>query len=573
MIAFHKPIDEALREELSAYDDITSALLVRRGVTSAKDADVFLHPSYDEHTHDPMLMKNMPEASARLAKAIDANEYIAVWSDYDADGIPGGVVLHDFLKKVGAHFTNYIPHRHLEGYGMNISGIEKLSEQGVTLIITVDSGITDVEPVARANKLGMEVIITDHHEVGEKMPDAFAVVDPKQKGEIYPFRELCGAGLAWKLVVATLSHGFVGRENISEGWEKWLLDMVGLSTVADMVPLVGENRVLARYGLTVLRKSPRKGLSALCRVARVRQQTLSEDDIAFSLAPRINAASRMGSGMDAFHLLATDNNTEANELAKKLEAANRSRRSASGAITRAARARLNARAQHDSQPDVIVIGDSDWKPALLGLVASTIAQEYERPVFLWGHEVDGSLKGSCRSEGITPVLPIMQKASDAFVRFGGHAAAGAFTVEPHAIVSLEEKLISAYRACATEGVSMDGGAVHADGQLAVDDVTHAFIEDMVPFSPFGEGNPKPAWLFHGAIVEKIAWFGKSNEHAKLTLKRSGTPLEAVAFFATGALRAQLENISTLTSITLLAHVEMDTFLYRNTPRLRILSLS
>ena len=174
MSALHKPIDEELRKELLAYDDITAALLVRRGVTNALEADVFLNPSYNEHTHNPMLIKNMPEASARLAHAIDANEYIAVWSDYDADGIPGGVILHDFLKKVGARFTNYIPHRHLEGYGMNVPGIEKLSEQGVTLIITVDSGITDVEPIARANELGMEVIVTDHHEVGEKIPDAFA---------------------------------------------------------------------------------------------------------------------------------------------------------------------------------------------------------------------------------------------------------------------------------------------------------------------------------------------------------------------------------------------------------------
>ncbi len=573
MVAFHKPIDEELREELRAYDDITAALLARRGVTSAKDADVFLHPSYDEHTHNPMLIKNMPKASARLAHAIDTNEYIAVWSDYDADGIPGGVILHDFLKKVGARFTNYIPHRHLEGYGMNVSGIEKLSEQGVTLIITVDSGITDVEPIARATELGMEVIVTDHHEVGEKMPDAFAVVNPKQDGETYPFRELCGAALAWKLVVATLSHGFVGRENIPDGWEKWLLDMVGLSTIADMVPLVGENRVLARYGLTVLRKSPRNGVSALCSVARVRQQALCEDDIAFSLAPRINAASRMGSGMDAFHLLATDNNMEANELAKKLEVANRSRRSASGAITRAVRVRLLSRTRQSSLPDVIVVGDADWSPALLGLVASTIAKEYERPVFLWGHEVDGSLKGSCRSEGTTHVLSIMEATKDTFIRFGGHAAAGAFTVEPSAIISLEERLISAYKACTTEGVSMDGGAVHADGQLAVDDVTHAFLEDMVPFSPFGEGNPKPAWLFHNSIVEKTVWFGKNNEHAKLTLKRSGTPLEAVAFFVTGELRAQIENLTPLSRVTLFAYVEMDTFLYRNTPRLRILSLS
>ncbi len=584
MSALHKPIDSALREELNAYDDITAALLARRGVTSAQEADTFLNPSYDAHTHDPMLMLNMPKAAGRLSRAIDEGEHIAVWSDYDADGIPGGVILHDFLKKAGASFTNYIPHRHLEGYGVNTSGIKKLSDEGVSLLITVDSGITDVEAIALAKELGMDVIVTDHHEPGEILPNAFAVVDPKQPGETYPFRELCGAGLAWKLVVATLAHGFSGRENIPEGWEKWLLDMVGFATIADMVPLMGENRVLARYGLTVLRKSPRKGIGALCSVARIRQQTLSEDDIAFSLAPRINAASRMGSGMDAFKLLTVVDEVQTQELAKKLEAANRSRRSASGAITRAVRARLEkavvlggaecggVASADATPPDVIVIGDADWSPALLGLVASSIAKEFERPVFLWGKEADGSLKGSCRSEGATHVLSVMESASDTFTRFGGHAMAGAFTVRADAIVSLPEKILEAYRLCAAQPTSVPGGAGCADGLLTADDVTQTLIEDISPFSPFGEGNPKPAWLFHNTTVKTIARFGKNNEHVKLMLERNGKPLEAVAFFVTGVLRIQFEDLATPSRITLLAHVEMNTFLYRNTPRLRIISL-
>ena len=214
MVPFHKPIENSVREELSAYDDLIAALLVRRGVKDAKDAETFLNPSYELHTYSPMLMKNMPEAARRLANAISKKEHIAVWSDYDADGIPGAVILHDFLKKVGAHFTNYIPHRHLEGYGVNIAGIEKLASGGVTLVITVDSGITDVLSIARAKELGMNVIVTDHHEPDETLPDAFLIVDPKQSDETYPFRDLCGAALAWKLVVATLEHGFSGREDI-----------------------------------------------------------------------------------------------------------------------------------------------------------------------------------------------------------------------------------------------------------------------------------------------------------------------------------------------------------------------
>ena len=242
---------------------------------SSEDARRFLSPSYDEHLHDPMGIKNMPRAVERIVRALTQGERITVWSDYDCDGIPGGVILHDFFKKAGANFTNYIPHRHLEGYGVNVAGIEELARQGTNLIITVDSGITDVASVARAQELGMDVIVTDHHLPGAELPPAYAVVDPKQEGETYPFRELCGAGLAWKTVCALLTQTFPGRENVPEGWEKWLLDMAGLATIADMVPLTGENRVIASYGLLVMKKSPRLGLQKLCKVARVDQRRIT----------------------------------------------------------------------------------------------------------------------------------------------------------------------------------------------------------------------------------------------------------------------------------------------------------
>ena len=287
----HDPLDESLRAALAQYDDFTAALLARRGVATREAAEAFLSPSYDEHIHDPMLMLDMPKAAARVAQAISAKEKIVVWSDYDCDGIPGGVVLHDFLKKAAADFTNYIPHRHNEGYGVNIPGVEKLASLGYTLMITVDSGITDTEAVARANELGMEVIVTDHHlPSNEGLPPAFAILNPNARAEeTYPYHELCGGGVAWKLVCATLAVGFTGRENIPLGWEKWLLDMAGLSTIADMVPLTGENRVIASYGLKVMRKSPRLGFQKLCKAARVNQSKMDEGDVGFMIAPRVNA--------------------------------------------------------------------------------------------------------------------------------------------------------------------------------------------------------------------------------------------------------------------------------------------
>src|SRR3989338_7987671 len=357
MFPLHDPLHETLREELAPYDDLTAALLVRRGITTKEAAETFLNPSYDLHLHDPLLMTDMEKAARRLAAAIQSKERIAVWSDYDCDGIPGAVVLHDFLKKARTNFENHIPHRHDDGYGMNTDGIEKLAESGVTLVVTVDSGITDVEPIARANELGMNVIVTDHHLPGEKLPPAYAVVNPNaREDETYPFKGLCGAGIAWKLVCATLAVAPELREKVPEGWEKWLLDMVGLATIADMVPLIGENRVLASYGLLVMRKSPRLGLAQLCSVARITQRFITEEDVGFMIAPRVNAASRMGDAYDALRLFTTHDEAEAERLARLLETANRQRKAAAGAITRAVHTRIKERGE---MRGVIVLGDPD----------------------------------------------------------------------------------------------------------------------------------------------------------------------------------------------------------------------
>ena len=570
MVPFHNPIEEELRKELSAYDDLTSALLSRRGVKNAREAEEFLNPVYEEHTHDPMQIRDMQKSAERLSRAINEHEHIAVWSDYDADGIPGAVVLHDFLKKVGANFTNYIPHRHLEGYGVNKTGIEKLAKKGVTLVITVDSGITDVEPIKYARELGMDVIVTDHHEPGEILPDAYSVVDPKRADETYPFRDLCGASLAWKLVVATLKQGFKGREKISTGWEKWLLDMVGIATVADMVPLVGENRVLAKYGIIVLRKSPRKGLNALCRTMRVTKRTLTEDDIGFMIAPRINAASRMGDPFDAFRLFATSDTDEAETLSKKLESANRRRKTAVATTTRAVNARLAERGEREDLPGVIAMGDPEWQPALLGLVASSVVEEYGRPVFLWGREATGIIKGSCRSEGTTDVFALMSATANTFTHCGGHSAAGGFAVLSDEIFFLEERLNMAY-----EKLSKDKSKelpLLADAELSLEDATLGLLSRLEQLAPFGEGNKKPAWLLRKIEVEKVSWFGKNKEHLKIFLiKKTGT-VEAIAFFAKHELRERAKKLQPSTHITLLVHIERNTFLYKNTLRLRILRL-
>lgn len=570
MFPLHDPLDDTLREELVAHDDLTAALLARRGITTKEEAEQFLNPSYDEHLHDPFLMIDMRKAAERFARAITSGEKIAVWSDYDCDGIPGATLLHDFLKKAGANFVNYIPHRHDEGYGMNVGGIEQLAKNGVTLVVTVDSGIVDTEPVARANELGMEVIITDHHLPGEKLPDAFAVLNPNARAdETYPYKSLCGSGVAWKLVCAVLATAPELREKVPEGWEKWLLDMVGLATIADMVPLTGENRVLATYGLLVMRKSPRIGLQKLLRAARVEQRAVTEDDVGFMIAPRVNAASRMGEARDAFRLFTTSDEGEADLLAKKLEKLNRERKAQAGAITRAVHTRLKEREVRS----IIALGDPEWRPSLLGLVANTIAEEYERPVFLWGREGNMSLKGSFRSGGFTQVMELLRTAENVFAQFGGHAAAGGFTVIDTEVFYLEDRLVEAH-AKLPAPAEEDELAMRADAVITPEEATHAFLKKVEKLAPFGQQNPKPVFLMRGITLRDVSRFGKAEEHLKLKIEvnvGNGT-IDAVTFFAKGAVARAASTLARGSRANLLAHLERDTF-SRGTPvRLRLLDI-
>lgn len=572
MLSFHSPLEKEVRDALSAYDDLTAGLLARRGLLTKEDAEAFMSPSYDAHVGDPLLILNMEKAALRVANAIKDGERITVWSDYDCDGIPGGSLLHDFLKKAGANFDNYIPHRHEEGFGVNETGVEKLAEAGTKVMITVDCGITDVEPIARANELGVDVILTDHHLPQAEVPPAFAIIDPKQEGETYPFRDFCGGGLAWKLACAVLAvgrrEGHAWTNGIPEGWEKWLLDMAGLSTIADMVPLTGENRVIAKYGLLVMRKSPRIGLQKLMKAARVNQRFITEDDVGFMIAPRVNAASRMGNPRDAFELFTTTNEARAEELAKALEAANRSRKAKGAAITRAVKERLEAK--EGNIPPVIAMGDPEWRPGLLGLVANSVAEEYERPVFLWGREGGFTMKGSCRAGGGISVVALIEAAGDTFVSGGGHKASGGFTLADHAVFDFEERMARAL-ASLPEVADEERGA-HADGELFASDATKDLLVKLERLAPFGMGNPKPVFAFRDVSIERVSWFGKGEEHLKISIAHDRAMLEAVAFFAKRDLGKSCLSLSAGKRASILGSLERDQFARGAPVRLRLIQI-
>lgn len=543
-------------------------LLYHRGIRDAAERDNFLNPSYDLGLNDPFLLSDMEKAVERIGRAIDGGEKIMIFSDYDADGIPGAVVFSDFFKMIGYENVGvYIPHRHDEGFGLNIGAIESIAledahQVGTKLVITIDCGITDVAEVARAKELGMDVIITDHHLPGPVLPDAFAIVDPKLSPE-YPDQMICGSGVVFKLVQGLLQKN---RRGVPEGKEKWLLDMVGIATLSDMVPLKGENRVFASYGLKVLGKSPRVGLKKLLSSLKISQKDLTEDDIAFMITPRINVASRMGNPIDAFRLLSTGDETEASELVEKLNGLNSERKGAVGAISKEIQHKVASRGLEEKK--VIVLGNPSWRPAVLGLVANSLMKQYRKPVFLWGRgDSTGPahiLKGSCRSDG-PDLVALMHGVEDGiFIDRGGHKMSGGFSVSVEHVHLLDEALNATFEKIGSNASLEE--ELFADHILTFDDIDFRLWGIVEKMAPFGMDNLKPVFLFKGVVPADIKRFGKQKEHVDIVfIKRNGKKVSAISFFAEDDER--FSNIEQGKAFDLVATLERSTF--KNYPELRL----
>ena len=557
------PIPKEFNEIFKEHNELVRQLLHARGIENKEAADKFLFPNYDEHFYDPFLLKDMDKVVKRILKAIKKDEKIGIFSDYDADGIPGAVVLHDFFKKIGFNnFVNYIPLRNEEGFGLNNDAITNLHSQNVKLLITIDCGITDVSQVELTNKYKIDVIITDHHIPGKKLPKAFAIINPKQKDCGYPEKMLCGSGVIFKVIQALIKNGQIEWK---EGQEKWLLDMVGLATMSDMVPLQGENRIFSYYGMKVLQKSPRVGLQKLFSLLKINQQTTTEDDIAFMITPRINAASRMGIPHDAFQLLSTTDEVEAGMLAIHLNNKNDERKGMGGSMIKEIKKRLEAR--DEDMKHVLVFGNPEWKPSLLGLVANSFSDEHNRPVFFWGREgSNGStiIKGSCRAGGDTDVVELMEKVKDVFVDYGGHKGAGGFSVLQENIHTLEDKLNEAFLELMKEEKIIEDTLI--DKKLSLDDVNWDTYKSVEKFAPFGLSNPKPLFLFENIKLIGVKHFGKEKNHLELKFKNSqGKDVTAMAFFKTDKSFEKLLEVGN--SINMVGTLEKSVF--RNFPELRL----
>lgn len=481
-------------------------LLWTRGITDQKAVATLLNPDYARHTFDPFLFHHMERAVKRIQKAIFEKEQIVVFGDYDADGVCGAAILHEFLREVAALHDVFIPDRSKEHFGLSIKKIKDFYASGAKLLVTVDCGVTDYDEIELANSLGIDVIILDHHVVPPRWPNAFAIIDHKHPDETYPEHVLSGAGLAFKVVQALVKSGEFG---ISPGWEKWLLELVAIAAIADMVPLTGENRTLVTYGLKVLRKTKRLGLLSLMQLLGINPEEATIETISHGIAPRINAASRMDHANTAFSLLTTKHKAEAEWLSRRLNEKNEERKKMVAAIFEELRSKIESR-----QPASIIFeGSTEWPAGVLGLVASRLVETYQRPVFLYAAN-DELVKGSCRAPQGMNVVELMSKAGEMFSDFGGHTLSGGFAALPENLPRLKEKLESI-------GQEFDftktPAILEIDVELSLDEAGEVTFELVRMLEPFGQGNPQPAFLIRGAKIADIRKVGLGGKHLKMKL--------------------------------------------------------
>lgn len=499
---------------------LVAAVLCARGLETREQATAFLswHPKL---LCDPMAMRDMDKAVARIRRGIEQKEKIAVYGDYDVDGITSTCLLTQYLKEAGADVRYYIPCRMDEGYGVNREAIDSLRQEGITLIITVDCGITAVDEVRYAAGCGIEMVITDHHTCKDELPEAVAVVNPHRPDCEYPFKDLAGVGVALKLAMAI--EGPQGARAVLEQY----CDLAAIGTVADVMVLLGENRALVHMGLEALKKGARPGLAALLEESGTAPQTINSTTVGFCLAPRINAAGRMGKAAMAAELILTEDLPKARTLSHSLCELNRERQGVELTIFNECVGRLAEQGRHDS----IVLADEDWHQGVVGIVASRLSERYACPAFMICLQ-DGKGKGSCRSYGGFNLFKALERCEDLLEGYGGHAMAAGFTI-------LEEN-IPAFRTRMDELVRQDTGGQEQISTLEVDvdivdarNLTTQQVEKLALLEPYGNGNAKPVFSLLGATVTCLTEVG-GGRHLKLRVTRDGRTLDTIFFSCTRA---------------------------------------
>ncbi|MBD3311510.1 MAG: single-stranded-DNA-specific exonuclease RecJ [Candidatus Magasanikbacteria bacterium] len=516
---------EEFYKQFPELPKVVAQLLYHRNIKTQKKIDEFLNPDYSQDVHDPYLFKDMKKAVDRILKAVKKQEKITIHGDYDADGVSASVILESTLNSLGLENVEvFLPHRETDGYGLNENTINILSKNGTNLLITCDCGISNKQEIELAIKKGMDVIITDHHDVPEEIPPAHAIIHPKIKDEKYPDKNLAGGAVAFKLAQGLLQkHGQTnsklanGEEH--EAFEKWLLDMVALASVADMVPLVGESRTLTKYGLIVLNKTKRLGLQKLLLEARLlnedgsKKYELDADKIAFQIAPRINAAGRMNHANVAYKLLMTEKGTDAIDLAYELDQNNKERQKLTDLLVKEAIKQIEKNQKNN--PILFVTGHG-WSTGIVGLIASKIKEMYYKPTLVMAVN-DGEITGSGRSiEGFN-LIEAMQEMPDFFKKFGGHPMACGFTLKEDPD-SFRQALINKYNEKCKGKTLLP--ILSIDTEINLDDVNWDLYDVLDKFKPFGKDNEKPKYLARGLTITSFEPVGKDGKHMRIMVKHN-----------------------------------------------------
>jgi single-stranded-DNA-specific exonuclease len=490
-------------------------ILYNRGFTQPQETDDFL--AHRCTADDPWALKGMAAAVERLRRAIAEQELLAVYGDYDVDGVTATTIMVQALKALGVRVQAYIPNRFDEGYGLNNEALAELAAQGIKVVLTVDCGIRSVQEVAYGNSLGLDIIITDHHHVGEEIPPAVAAINPKQPGCGYPFKELAGVGLAYKLIQALIAQ--VPANGLQAGD---FLDLVALGTIADLAPLYGENRQLAQAGLGMLNRALRPGLTALMNKVGARS-TISAGTIGFVIGPRLNAAGRLDSALAAYNLLMAQTEFEAIHLAEQLDLQNRERQKRTQQTVEAARQTILA---DEIVSPLYFIHHPDFSQGVVGLAASRLTEEFYRPVLVAerGAEIT---KGSARSIPEFHITEALDQCADLLVRYGGHAAAAGFTLKNEHLSAFEERLFRvAQRMLPTADLRP---SLSVDAELNLRGVKPQLVEAINALQPFGYGNPTPCFLTRNLTIKTCKAVGQDGHHLRLVLHDGKQSWNAIGF--------------------------------------------
>ncbi len=511
-----------LSEELNGLPEVLCELLIQRGIDDFEKAKDFFRPSL-EKLHDPFLMEDMDKAVGRILQAMDQGQRIMIYGDYDVDGTTSVALVYSFLSRYYTNLTYYIPDRYKEGYGISIQGIDHAADNEISLIIALDCGIKAIEKVAYAKEKGIDFIICDHHNPGEKIPEAIAVLDPKRKECQYPYKELSGCGVGFKLMQA------LAIENEIEEKELWsLLDILAVSICADIVPITGENRILCYYGLQKLNSDPLPAFRSMLDLAKVKKKELTVTDVVFTLAPRINAAGRIESGMRAVELLLANDAEKLQSASRHIDNHNTDRRELDKSITLEALRMI----ENDDQlirKKTTVLYNEDWHKGVIGIVASRCIETYYRPTIILT-ESNGKLAGSARSVKGFDVYEALSQCEDVLEQFGGHKYAAGMTLQKEQLKDFQNRFEEVVAASITEELLTP--EVEIDAELDLQTIDSRFYKVLEQFAPFGPENMSPQFVSRGVRARAGGTRIVGNGHLKCDIEdpsKSGVYYPSIGF--------------------------------------------